>query len=109
MRIFSLIDDAEIIKKILKHLELWEVGRKPPARANDPRLKPLLSKINPHRQARMVTSSMPLTRLRPTFKKSGRKHTAELCPNLPKWLIPNPKITVDNKTRLDYSNYHSCR
>ena len=36
MRIISLIDDAEIIKKILKHLDLWEVGRKPPARANSP-------------------------------------------------------------------------
>jgi len=36
MRIISLIDDAEIIKKILKHLVLWEVGRKPPARANSP-------------------------------------------------------------------------
>ena len=36
MRIISLIDDAEIIKKILKHLALWEVGRKPPARANSP-------------------------------------------------------------------------
>ena len=36
MRIISLIDDAEIIKKILKHLDLWEIGRKPPARANSP-------------------------------------------------------------------------
>jgi hypothetical protein len=34
MRIISFIDDSEIIKKILNHLGLWEVGRKPPARAN---------------------------------------------------------------------------
>ena len=36
MRIVSLIDDAEIIKKILKHLSLWDVKHKPPARANGP-------------------------------------------------------------------------
>jgi hypothetical protein len=36
MRIISLIDDAEIIKKILKHLSLWDVKHKPPARANGP-------------------------------------------------------------------------
>ena len=31
-----MIDDAEIIKKILKHLSLWDVKHKPPARANGP-------------------------------------------------------------------------
>jgi hypothetical protein len=36
MRIISFIEDSEIIKKILKHLELWDVRRKPPARANGP-------------------------------------------------------------------------
>jgi hypothetical protein len=36
MRIISLIDDAEIIKKILKHLDLWDVKRKPPPCANGP-------------------------------------------------------------------------
>ena len=34
MRIISLIDDAEIIKKILKHLDLWDAKRKPPQCAN---------------------------------------------------------------------------
>jgi len=34
MRIISLIDDAEIIKKILKHPGLWDVKRKPLPRAN---------------------------------------------------------------------------
>ncbi len=42
MRIISLIDDAEIIKKILKHLDLCEVGRKPPARANSPPTESLI-------------------------------------------------------------------
>jgi hypothetical protein len=31
-----IIDDSEIIKKILKHLDLWDVKRKPPPRANGP-------------------------------------------------------------------------
>jgi hypothetical protein len=34
IKIISLIDDSEIIKKILKHLDLWDVKRKPPPRAN---------------------------------------------------------------------------
>ncbi|MBT8364516.1 MAG: hypothetical protein KJP23_07395, partial [Deltaproteobacteria bacterium] len=32
----SFIDDSEVIKKILKHLDLWVVKRKPPPCANDP-------------------------------------------------------------------------
>jgi len=36
MKIISLIDDSNIIKKILKHLGLWEVKRKPPPRAKGP-------------------------------------------------------------------------
>ena len=39
MRIISLIDDAEIIKKILQHLDLWEVRQRPPPRANAPPLE----------------------------------------------------------------------
>ena len=36
MRIISLIDDSQIIKKILNHLGLWDVKHKPPAYANGP-------------------------------------------------------------------------
>ncbi len=36
MKIISFIDDSEIIKKILNHLGLWDVKRKPPPRANGP-------------------------------------------------------------------------
>ena len=36
MNIISFIDDTEIIKKILKYLDLWDVKRKPPPRANCP-------------------------------------------------------------------------
>jgi len=30
MKIISFIDDSEIIKKILNHLGMWDVKRKPP-------------------------------------------------------------------------------
>jgi len=36
MRIISIIDDSEIIRKILKHLDLWDVKRKSPPCANGP-------------------------------------------------------------------------
>jgi hypothetical protein len=36
MRIISFIEDEEIIKKILKHLDLWDVRPKPPPCANGP-------------------------------------------------------------------------
>jgi hypothetical protein len=33
MRIIAFIEDEEVIKKILKHLGLWEVKARPPPRA----------------------------------------------------------------------------
>jgi hypothetical protein len=34
MRVIAFIEDEDVIKKILKHLGLWEVKRKPLPRAN---------------------------------------------------------------------------
>jgi hypothetical protein len=36
MRIISLIDDSDVIKKILKHLGLWLPKRAPAPKANAP-------------------------------------------------------------------------
>ncbi|MBW1696281.1 MAG: hypothetical protein JRK26_05735 [Deltaproteobacteria bacterium] len=36
MKIISFIEDRQLVKKILKHLELWDVRHKPPARAHSP-------------------------------------------------------------------------
>jgi hypothetical protein len=36
MKILSVIEDEEIIRKILKHLGLWERKARPPPRANAP-------------------------------------------------------------------------
>ena len=34
MKVISVIEDEEVIKKILKHLGLWKVKPRPPPRAN---------------------------------------------------------------------------
>ena len=36
MKIISFIEDEQLVKKILKHLDLWGVKRKPPPCANGP-------------------------------------------------------------------------
>ncbi len=36
MKIISFIEDEQLVKKILKHLDLWDVKRKPPPCANSP-------------------------------------------------------------------------
>ena len=36
MRIIAFIEDEQLVKKILKHLGLWDVKRKPTPRANSP-------------------------------------------------------------------------
>jgi len=35
MKTLSFIEDPEIIKKTLKHLDLWDVKPRPPPKAND--------------------------------------------------------------------------
>ncbi|CAB1065625.1 hypothetical protein D1BOALGB6SA_10422 [Olavius sp. associated proteobacterium Delta 1] len=34
MKIISFIEDEQLVKKILQHLDLWDVKPKPPPRAN---------------------------------------------------------------------------
>jgi len=36
MRILAFIEDDQVIEKILKHLELWEVKARPPPKTNAP-------------------------------------------------------------------------
>ncbi len=38
MKILSFIEDPEVIKKILKHLGLWDIKARPPPKANAPPL-----------------------------------------------------------------------
>jgi hypothetical protein len=39
MKTISFIEDEQLVKKILKHPNLWEVKHKPPPCANGPREK----------------------------------------------------------------------
>jgi len=36
LEITAFIEDDQLLKKILEHLDLWDVKRKPPPRTNDP-------------------------------------------------------------------------
>jgi len=36
MKVASVIDDENVIKKILKHLDLWQVKPRPPPKATGP-------------------------------------------------------------------------
>jgi len=42
MKIISFIEDEQFAKKILKHLNLWDVKRKPPPCANPPEANRIL-------------------------------------------------------------------
>ena len=36
MKIISFIEEEQLVKKILKHLDLWDVKHRPPPRTNSP-------------------------------------------------------------------------
>jgi hypothetical protein len=40
MKVISIIEDEEVVKKILKHLDLWDVKERPPPKTEGP-LKPV--------------------------------------------------------------------
>ena len=65
IKIVLLIDGSEIVKKILKHLDLWEP---PPRVYSPPPPNPLSSVMSAHRPTRMISRSMCNTRLNLIFK-----------------------------------------
>ncbi len=103
MKIISLIDDLAIIQKILKHLDLWDVKRKPPPCANGPPPEAFIiydQSSAPSADAYLIDADYPIDLSRCSsknedgnlpLKKSGNRHTGELCPNLPKWSSPTQK------------------
>ena len=52
MRIIAFIEDEEVIKKILKHLGLWEIKPRPPPRA-------IMAAKNPEDHIDYSTSQVP--------------------------------------------------
>ena len=110
MRIISFIEDEQLVKKILKHLDLWDVMRKPPARAHvehPPQEESaawnlyylwraiIAGRRWLHNRCWLSDWNLPL-------KKSSPSHTGELCPNSVNCPIASQKIKVDNKARFRY-------
>jgi hypothetical protein len=100
------------VKKILKHLGLWDVKRKPTPRANgspseafiiyDELSSPGMDDYLTPLEAGLSDGNLPL-------KKSSPGQTGELCPNLPKCSIPRQKINVDNNARFRYLDGYCLR
>jgi hypothetical protein len=109
MKIISYIDDSEIIKKILNHLSLWDVKRKPPPRANGPPTESFIIYdqssspdaddyiIDADRTTMRLSTGYPIDLSRRSsknedgnlpLKKSSPRHTGELCSNRSEIAIP---------------------
>jgi len=102
MRIISFIEDSEIIKKILKHLDLWDVRSKPPARAHDPPTEAFIiydKSSSPNADDYLIDANYPMETY---LQKIQLGQTGELCPNLPESSIPPPKIDIDNRPCFRY-------
>jgi hypothetical protein len=99
-KIISFIDDSEIIKKILNHLGLWDVKRKPPPRANGPPTESFIiydESSSPSADDYIIDADYPIDLSRRSsknedgnlpLKKSSCRHTGELCKNRPEIAIP---------------------
>ncbi len=70
MKILSFIEDPEIIKKILKHLDLWDLKSKPLPRANA-----LPNNIEPHLDySHRLPAPLPARR---AYRPEGRAYASE--------------------------------
>ena len=45
MKVISVIEDEEVIKKILKHLGLWEIKQRPPPKPSECRIDYSVSQL----------------------------------------------------------------
>ena len=104
-----------------KHLDLWDVRRKPPARAHGPPPETFIIydelsspgaddyiidadrstlSFDPEALDGRLSTGYPIGNL--PLKKSSPSHTGELCPNSVNCPIASQKIKVDNKARFRY-------
>jgi len=96
MKIISFIEDEQTTKKILKHLDLWDVRPKPATRAHDPPTEAFIiydQSSSPGPDDYIIDTDYPLDLSRRssknedgnlpflTEKTSDRGHTGELCSN----------------------------
>jgi hypothetical protein len=71
MRIIAFIEDQQVVKKILRHLDLWHVKRKPPPRANGPPAETIIiyDQSSAPRADDYLVRLRRIIRMKPTFKK----------------------------------------
>ena len=81
MRVIAFIEDPDVIKKILKHLDLWNVNPTRRSLANAPSSMSFPYTTSRRVPARMITSGMRITLQRPIFKNRTRA-----------FMLPMPKI-----------------
>jgi hypothetical protein len=114
MRIISFIEDQQIVKKILQHLDLWHVKRKLPARANDPPTQAIITfddSSAPDADAYLIDVDYPIDLSRRSsknedgnlpLKKFSCRQSGELFSKCPGIATPAQSIDLDNKTRFSY-------
>ena len=103
MRILAFIEDQQIVKKILQHLDLWHVKRKPPAPANGPPADTIIiydESSAPSTDDYLTPLEAGLSDCNLPLKKSSFGQSGELCPKLAKYSTPAQKIDKDNKAHL---------
>jgi len=106
---------------ILKHLSLWDVKHKPPARANGPPTEAFIiydESSSPGADDYLIDADYPIDLSRRSsknedgnlpLKKSSPRHTGELCSNRPEIALPTKKIILDNKARFLYPDGYCLR
>jgi len=109
MKIISFIEYEEIISKILKHLGLWDVKRKPPPRANDPPTEAFIiydESSSPGTDDYLFDADRSTYRLWTGYYLPGKKsyyvQSCKQCSKRSKFSIQSQKINVDKKDRFRY-------
>ena len=112
MRIISFIEEEQLVKKILKHLRLWDIKRKPAPRANGPPTEAFIiydESSSPSADDYLIPLEAGLSDWNLSLEKPSRRQTGELCSNWPKISTPAQIINIDNKTHLGYpDDYRLC-
>ncbi|CAB1065187.1 hypothetical protein D1BOALGB6SA_9984 [Olavius sp. associated proteobacterium Delta 1] len=110
MCIIAFIEDQHIVKKILQHLDLWHVKRKPPPRANGPPADTIIiydESSWPSADDYLIDADCTTLRLSTGYqfvtylqKNPASSKSAGGGPKLSYNSTPVQKIDIDNKAHL---------